>query len=139
MRKKQPNKEFMSPKEIEEFNEFCTSFVKTYFSFMNKIHQLRTNLIKQLGDILLEFLSQNKIKIRENQLGIAVSDEGISIQCHVNRKSSYGYEIIKIDLIGNITVNRMNDHLNLIDHLLPIVEKLFTQNYVSNAQKQKKK
>jgi len=139
MRKKQPSKDFMSPKEIQEFNDFCTSFVKTYFSFMNKIHKLRTNLIEQLGGILLGFLSQNKIKIRENQLGVAVSDEGISIQCHVNKKSSYGYEIIKIDLIGNITVNRMNDHLKLIDHLLPIVEKLFNQNYISDVQKQKKK
>lgn len=130
---------FLSDEYINEFNEYCCNFVKMHFSFMNKIHKLRSDLIKQLGEILLETLKKNKIILRENQIGIGVSDEGISINCHINRKSSYNYEIIKIDLVGNITVQRMNDHLKIIDILLPILEKLFSNQSISQSTKQKKK
>lgn len=114
----------LSEKELSKFYEYFDERIKQHNSLLKKVSKIREDMIAQIGEILLNKINEDKLILRENQLGVGISDEGIEIRIHLNKHSSIDYNIMYIDWDGNIKVFRINDPYNLIDTIMPIITKI---------------
>lgn len=116
--------EELTEAKITEFYEYFDERIKQHNSFLKKVSKIREDMIAQMGEILLNEINKDKLVLRENQLGVGISDEGIEIRIHLNKHSSIDYNIMHIDWDGNIKVFRINDPYNLIDTIMPIITRI---------------
>lgn len=114
----------LSQEEISKFHDYFDERIKQHNSLLKKISKIREDLISQLGEILLNSINKDNLILRENQLGIGVSDEGIEIRIHLNKHSHIDYNIMHVDWDGNMRVFRINDPYEIIDVIMPVISKI---------------
>ena len=117
-------KHALSEKEINDMHEYLDSRYKSHNSLQKKMGNVRKDIINQLAPWILNEINKDKIVLRQNQLGVGVSDTGIEIRIHVNKSSQIDYTLSKIDWDGNIRVFPDKDYVGIMDRLLPFLEKI---------------
>lgn len=121
------NKKAPTEKQLKEIETLLDVRCRSHNALLKKIGNIRKEIIDQLGPFLINEINKNKIILKKNQLGVGVSDEGIEIRIHVNKSSRIDYTISKIDWDGNIRVFPDEDYVDIIDKILPILNKIITK------------
>ena len=120
MKKSKP----LTEEEIKEMHEYLDARYKNHNALLKKVQNVRKDIIKQLGPIILNEINKKKIILRKNQLGVGVGDLGVEIRIHVNKSSQVDYTIAKIDWDGNIKIFPDKDYVEVIDKMLPFLKKI---------------
>lgn len=118
----------LTQEDIEEFQDHLCDSINTHAALWKKVIAIRKDLIEQFLEVLLMQLNKNKKIVNKNQLGVGINDEGIEIRIHLQSNSIVDYTIMKIDWGGIMSVFRINDKLNIIDKIIPIIKKIFPLN-----------
>lgn len=122
------NKRKLTQEDLEEFQSHLSDSINTHAALYKKVIAIRKDLIDQFLEILLIKLNKDKKVVNKNQLGVGISDEGIEIRIHLQSSSIVDYTIMKINWMGVMSIFKINDKLDIIDKIIPIIKDLFPQN-----------